>query len=201
MGIVYHLSGKLYDYLDKKFEEKRYFAIREKMLKNIKGKILDAGCGTGRNFTHYSEESQVTAVDRAPEMLREARKRSTQSKAAISIQELNLTRLPFPDNTFDAVVATFVLCVMPEKVEKKALKELVRVTKKDGRLYFLEYVYSQKFFRKIFMKLTAWIPKILFGMKYNTTLKAIKEEKQLEVEKVEYVWEDVLRLIVSRKKK
>jgi len=200
MGIVYTLSGKLYDFLDKPFEEKRYYAIRRKFIRPLHGTILDAGCGTGKNFPHYSEKTNIIAVDNAERMLKQARKICKESKAKITIERADLTNLPFKENYFDATVATFVLCVMPRNTEEKALQELVRVTKPKGRLYFLEYVYSKKPGRKFFMKITAWLPRILFGMRYNTTLKAIESNSNLTIINVEYVLEDVLRLVIAEKK-
>ena len=146
MSLVYKLSGKLYDFLDNTFEQKRYTKIRTAMLKNLRGTILDAGCGTGRNFPYYSEKATVIGVDNSLPMLSQAQQRLRKN---IKIERMNLTRLEFEDNTFDAIVATFVLCVMPEKIQRKALKELIRVAKPEAQLYFLEYVYSQKLFKII----------------------------------------------------
>jgi len=199
MGIAYFLGGKIYDYLDEHFEKTRYYKIRKKMWYKLKGKVLDAGCGTGRNFQHFHPKTKVTAVDISRKMLKVAVNRANESKATVSVKKMDLTDLHFKDNVFDAIVATFVLCVMPKRSEKIALKELIRVAKPNARLYFLEYVYSKNKFRSALMKMTSLIPKILYNLRYNSTLPIIKEEKKLKVESLQFVHEDVLRLIVARK--
>jgi ubiquinone/menaquinone biosynthesis C-methylase UbiE len=50
-------------------------------------------------------------------------------------------RLPFPDRSFDTVVATLVLCTIP--APRQALADISRVLKPDGRLLFLEHVRSE----------------------------------------------------------
>ena len=199
MGIVYKLSGKFYDFLDENFEKKRYGPIRKEILKNLSGKILDAGCGTGRNFPYYSEKTNVTAVDRSPEMLKAAKERIKTSKAKITIKQADLTSLPFADNTFDATVATFVLCVMPPKIENQSLKEMIRVTKKNGKLYFLEYTHSKNFFRRLLMRITSPLPKILFSLRFNTTLPLLIKTKTLSIEETKFVYKDIVRLIMAKK--
>ncbi len=171
------------------------------MLKDIKGLVLDAGCGTGRNFPHFSKKASVIGVDNAPKMLAQAEQRIRQSNASIKIERMNLTHLEFKNNLFDAVVATFVLCVMPKEREEKVLDELVRVAKPGARFYFLEYIYSKNPLRKIFMKLTSFLPRILFGLHYNTTLNLVKKHSALNIEKIQYVYSDTVRLIVATKKK
>ena len=199
MGIVYFFGGKLYDFLDEYFEKTRYEKIRKNFLKNLRGKILDAGCGTGRNFKHYHQKAKVIGVDISQKMLTTARKRADESRAFIKLEKMDLTGLDFKNNSFDFIIATFVLCTMPKKYEQKALKELVRVARPKARLYFLEYVYSKNFLRGFIMKATSFIPKLLYSIRFNSTLPLIKKEKKLKIEKIQFVHDDVLRLIVARK--
>lgn len=197
-GITYFLGGKAYDFLDEYFERTRYKKIRANTLKSLEQKILDAGCGTGKNFPHYPAAAEVLAVDNSESMLKAARLRVDGKN--IKIAKMELTRLSLQDNSIDAVVATFVLCTMSPYSERKALKELIRVAKPGARLYFLEYVYSKNFLRKVAMKMTSFIPKLLYGIRFDSTLPVLEEEPLLEIEKTEFVYEDVLRLIVARKK-
>ena len=55
--------------------------------------------------------------------------------------EAGAERRPFPDSSFDTVVATLVLCTIP--APREALKETSRVLKPDGRLLFFEHVRSE----------------------------------------------------------
>lgn len=189
----------MYDYLDEHFEKTRYEKIRKKIGCHPTGMVLDAGCGTGRNFPHFLPEASIIGVDISSRMLAVAKKRAAESSASIKVKEMNLRNLHFEDNMFDSIVATFVLCVMPEKDERAALKELVRVAKPGAKMYFLEYVYSKDTLRRVKMKLTAILPRILYNMRFNTTLPTIKKEKNLKVEKLQYVYDDVIRLIVAKK--
>ncbi|MDP7115646.1 MAG: class I SAM-dependent methyltransferase, partial [Candidatus Woesearchaeota archaeon] len=157
MGIVYPLGGKLYDLLDEHYEKSRYAKIRKHMLGNLGNTILDAGCGTGRNFQYFSPNAKINGVDLSPKMLEAAKKRAQNAKIPIKLERMNLTNLHFKDNLFDNVVATFVLCVLPKKYEQQALKELIRVAKPGAKLHFLEYVYSQDPVRNLTMKATSFI--------------------------------------------
>lgn len=199
-GLAYLLGGKVYDLLDEHFEKTRYKKIREKMLLNVKGKVLEAGCGTGRNFPYYSNRVSVVAFDKSQKMLNVAKERAKLSKANIKLKQMSITKINFSDNTFDNIIATFILCVLPKRIEKQSLNELVRVAKPNSRLYFLEYVYSKNKVRAFIMKATSFIPKLLFSIRFNTTYKLVKDNKSLNIEKIEFVHDDVVRLIVARKK-
>lgn len=201
-GLAYILSGKMYDLLDEHFERTRYKKIREKMLSDVSGKVLEAGCGTGRNFPYYNKNNKnvsVIAFDKSLKMLKIAKERIKLSRVNIKLKQMDITKINFPDKTFDNVIATFILCVLPKKIEKQALNELVRVAKPDARLYFLEYVYSKNKLRAFMMKATSFIPKFLFSIRFNTTYQLIKNNKSLKIEWVGFVHDDVVRLIVSRK--
>lgn len=199
-GLAYILGGKVYDLLDEHFEKTRYKKIRKKMLLDVTGRVLEAGCGTGRNFLYYLPKVSVVAFDKSPKMLNIAKERAKLSKANIKLKEMNITKINFPDKTFDNVIATFILCVLPERIEKQALSELVRVAKPNAKLYFLEYVYSKNKIRAFIMKTTSFIPKLLFSIRFNATYKLVKDNKSLKIEKIEFVHDDVVRLIIARKK-
>jgi len=198
-GLVYKISGKLYDMLDEHAEKTRYASIRKIIAPRLKGKVLDAGCGTGRNFPYYLPATNVIAVDTNPRMLAIARQRAHHSKAKITIKQCNLKKLPFKENTFDAIIATFVLCVNNNKEAEKILGEMVRAAKKGAQLYFLEYVYPQSSIKKIFTKITALFPFLLYGLRYTVTEQAAKKNKSLVIEHKQLVYKDIVRLLIAKK--
>lgn len=198
-GIAYILGGRVYDLLDNYFERTRYAKVRRKMLVGVEGKVLDAGCGTGRNFSYYSNSADVLGVDNSRPMLKIAGNRAANS-SKIKVEYGNITNLKIKDNYFDAIVATFVLCTMPKSLEKKALNELIRVAKSGAKLYFLEYVYSQNYLRRFVMMASSFVPRLLYGIRFNSTLPIIEQESRLNILKNEFVHDDVLRLIVTKKR-
>tara|TARA_Y100000310_G_C20617856_1_gene781628 strand:+ start:230 stop:847 length:618 start_codon:yes stop_codon:yes gene_type:complete len=105
----------------------------EKFLKNKKGKILDLGCGSGRNFAKISGLSWY-GVDFSKQMLKYAKKRA--EKLGINLDEIKKAEadnLPFEDNYFDAVLCYAVLHgIDGNKKRKKILKEIYRVLKSGG---------------------------------------------------------------------
>jgi len=111
---------------------------RRKLLSSVKGKILEVGVGTGKNFPYYPKESDITGIDIADRMLPLAKKRADRLGLAIKLMEGDVQGLSFPDNFFDTAVATFVFCSVPDPV--LGLQELRRVVKPDGQILLLEHV-------------------------------------------------------------
>lgn len=111
---------------------------RKKLLKNAKGKILEVGVGTGKNFDFYPAGAEITATDFAEKMIALAKKNAEKKGLTFKIEEGDVENLAYPDNFFDTVVATFVFCSVPNPLQ--GLKELRRVVKPDGRALLLEHV-------------------------------------------------------------
>jgi len=109
-----------------------------KLRSNISGKkVLDAGCGTGRNSIRLSEMgAQVTAVDISPNMVK-----SLQYKNNITTHIADISDLPIEDNTFDIVICNLVLVHFYDP--SQALTELYRVLKPDG-LIWLTILHQRK---------------------------------------------------------
>ena len=109
---VYKRIAHIYDVLDLPFEYGRYRPIRHHMFSELEGSILDAGVGTGRNITFYPENTEVTGIDLSKAMLKRAEKRRERLHKRVDLLEMNVLRTTFPNNHFDAVVATFLFCVL-----------------------------------------------------------------------------------------
>jgi SAM-dependent methyltransferase len=90
-------------------------------------RILDAGCGTGGNLQRYDRIGKATGVDPSPDAVR-----FCHGRGFTSVQQAGLESLPFPDDSFDLIVATDV--VEHIAAENQALRELRRVAAPNGVL-------------------------------------------------------------------
>jgi len=141
MSVVskYNRIAPVYELIDLPLELLFFRRWREEALSCLSGKVLEVGIGTGRNLKHYSLRCSVTGIDYSEKMLEKARKKATDMNN-VTLILMDAENLEFPDNSFDYVVITFVLCSIPDPV--KALKEMRRVLKPSGEMIAIEYVRS-----------------------------------------------------------
>jgi ubiquinone/menaquinone biosynthesis C-methylase UbiE len=112
--------------------------LRAALLKGVSGDVLEIGFGTGLNLPHYlGRISHLTVVDTSYALSRKVRSRVASAPFPIHADYVTAEALPFPDRRFDAVVSTWTLCSIAEPV--RALCEVRRVLKPDGRFLFLEH--------------------------------------------------------------
>jgi ubiquinone/menaquinone biosynthesis C-methylase UbiE len=152
----YERIAPLYDLLDLPFEYSRYRKIRPLLFQGLKGRVLDAGIGTGRNIQFYPTEAQVIGIDISPAMLARAERRRLSLGADVELHQMDVTRLAFEDQSFAAAVATFLFCVLPDDLQVAALRELGRVVKSGGTIRLLEYVRPRGAMRRAITRL--WEP-------------------------------------------
>lgn len=112
--------------------------VRPEVVGPAQGRVLEVGAGTGLNFHHYGAHADVDAIEPDPHMLRRARPRA--HRHGVRLIQAGAESLPFEDHAFDAVVATFVFCTIPDPVA--AARELGRVLKPGGTLHLAEHVVS-----------------------------------------------------------
>ena len=106
------------------------------------GHVLDVGVGTGLELPMFDQRTCLTGVDLSEPMLRRAQNRVS-DKVLGNVEGLavmDATRLGFPDSHFDAVVAPYVLTVVPEP--HASLDELARVVKPGGEIILVNHVGS-----------------------------------------------------------
>ena len=137
----YNRLSSHYDVMES-FMEGTFGTWRRSLLALAKGKILEVGVGTGKNFPYYPPGADVTGIDIAEKMLALARTRAAKLNRSFNLQEQDIEQIGFPDNTFDTAVATFVFCSVPNPV--RGLQELRRVVKPSGCILLLEHVRIDK---------------------------------------------------------
>ena len=194
----YQRIAPFYDLLDLPFEYGRYRRIRALLFEGLDGRLLDAGVGTGRNFPFYPSSASVVGIDLSPAMLARATHRAHLSPALIELKQMDVTRLDFSDAAFDAAVATFLFCVLPDELQLSALRELGRVVKPGGLIRLLEYVRPQGTIRRVVAKI--WEPWI--GWAYGASFDRRTEERipaaGLQIQESRFVVPDLMKFISVR---
>jgi phosphatidylethanolamine/phosphatidyl-N-methylethanolamine N-methyltransferase len=113
----------------------------------VGGKILEVGVGTGISLAAYSPDNCVVGVDISEEMLQRAKKRvSERALANVQLEKMDAEHLSFPDNSFDAVVALYVVSTVPNP--QAALDELARVAKPGGEIILANRVGAEAGLRR-----------------------------------------------------
>ncbi|MGI9952300.1 methyltransferase domain-containing protein [Moorellaceae bacterium AZ2] len=119
-------KGRLVDRIEKE-------AIYEYLQPQASTEILDIGCGTGNFSLELARRGvKVTGIDVSEPMLARAREKAAQEGVAVRFLRSDARRLPFPDESFDAVVSVTALEFVPDL--GAALQEAYRVLKTGGRL-------------------------------------------------------------------
>jgi ubiquinone/menaquinone biosynthesis C-methylase UbiE len=195
----YQRIAPFYDLLDLPFERGRYRVLRPLLFRGLSGRLLDAGVGTGRNFSFYpAGASAVVGIDFSPRMLARAERRRDLSPIPIELRQMDVTKLDFANNTFDAAVTTFLFRVLPDQLQVPALQELGRVVKPGGLIRLLEYVRPRGTLRRIVSKI--WEPWIAFayGASFDRQTESHIPAAGLEFAESRYVVDDLVKLICAR---
>ncbi len=194
----YQRIAPFYDLLDAPFEYGRYRHIRPLMFQGMSGRILDAGVGTGRNIQYYPVGAEVVGVDFSPAMLARAGARARRLDRKVELRQMDVTDLELPDRSFDAAVATFLFCVLPNEVQVQALREIERTLKPGGILRLLEYVRPKGSYRAFVARL--WEPWMAwaYGAGFDRHTEDHVLKTNFEVIESRFVVPDLMKMITLR---
>jgi ubiquinone/menaquinone biosynthesis C-methylase UbiE len=113
--------------------------LRAAWVPHARGNVLEVGIGSGLNLPFYSRQvHHVYGVDPSSELQRMAQRRVTSGSPAIEFLCQSAEEpLPLADSSVDTIVLTWTLCSIPNA--SRALDEMKRVLRTDGRLIFVEH--------------------------------------------------------------
>ncbi|MEJ8631635.1 methyltransferase domain-containing protein [Sphingomonas sp. I4] len=100
----------------------------------IGGRIIEVGVGTGISLPQYSNRNRIVGVDLSEPMLDKARERVRSGKLT-HVEQIaygDAEALQFADNSFDVVVAQYVITAVPNP--EKALDEFARICRPGGEI-------------------------------------------------------------------
>jgi ubiquinone/menaquinone biosynthesis C-methylase UbiE len=195
---VSKLFSQLYDTFMGPLEKKRFKNIRINLLKKADGKVLELGSGTGVNFPLYQSAESVTAIEPSKYMINQSLQKKEKSIVPIEIVHASAENLPFRDHSFDTVVGTLVFCTIPNV--EKAIQEMKRVCKPEGRILLFEHV---RMGNPMLSRLQDWLTpvwkKICDGCCLNRNTIQILKQNGLEILHMETYFKDLFISVEVRK--
>lgn len=112
--------------------------------RDVGGRILEIGVGTGLSFDDYDRSTEITGIDISAPMIARAEERLKSGRYPFvnELKVMDAQHLDFPDAAFDCVVGQFVITLVedPERV----LSECARVTRPGGQIILVNHLYSEK---------------------------------------------------------
>lgn len=194
----YDRLAPLYDLVLGRAEGKRTDGWRGLLWSKVVGSsVLEVGVGTGRSFPFYPPGIHVTAVDLSGGMLRRARKKAEQAGTLVDLRQMDVQNLTFEDDTFDAVVASFAFCTVPDPI--RGLQEVARVCRPKGRVMLLEHVLSERRLVAALMHMLNPLAVWSIGDNMNRRTGENVAKSGLTLEKVTDLSAGIFKLIEARK--
>ncbi|GEM_PF-2875336 len=113
-----------------------WFRHRLRLLDGVCGRALEACCGGGQLAAELRRRGvSVCALDLSRPMLRLAQRALAGAGAPPGdVLQADVTRLPFAEASFDFVIVTGALGLLPRRAQQAALGELARVCRGEVRL-------------------------------------------------------------------
>jgi ubiquinone/menaquinone biosynthesis C-methylase UbiE len=141
MSLRKNLFALTYDRMSRKGEDAGLREIRQGLLADASGRVLEIGGGTGMNLPFYDGRVEsLVMTEPEPAMLRRLQRKVNEHAPLTKVLRAPAEDLPFEDDTFDTIVSTLVLCGVDDQA--RALREARRVLRPGGRLLFIEHVRS-----------------------------------------------------------
>jgi phosphatidylethanolamine/phosphatidyl-N-methylethanolamine N-methyltransferase len=138
---VYSSYANVYDLIfGRVFHRSRCDAVELLGLKPD-AQVLEIGVGTGLSLPLYPSECRVTGIDLSPKMLEKSRERITRRRLRNArVVRMDASRTAFADDAFDAVLAAYVMSVVPDP--QATLREIERVCKPGGTIVMLNHFHA-----------------------------------------------------------
>lgn len=134
------VTARLYDLAMRLADRAGLRRARERIVAGADGDVLEIGIGTGLNLRAYAADASLHAIDPSEHALDVAARRAKRLGRPVTLIAGDAAMLPYPDDSFDTVIGTFVLCSVGDV--GSTLREARRVLRPGGTARFLEHARS-----------------------------------------------------------
>lgn len=116
----------------------RFAPYRQRNVARASGRVLEVGIGSGENLPLYTAAvTEVIGVEPSPRLAAMARESAARASYPVTVAEASAEQMPLDAGSIDTIVMTWTLCSIPDP--GRALAEMRRVLKPEGRLLFVEH--------------------------------------------------------------
>ena len=114
------------------------------------GAFSEVGVGTGISLPDYARKNRLVGIDMSEPMLRKAQERVAEQGLGNveALAVMDAARLALPDQSFDVVVAQYVITAVPDP--EATLDEFVRVIKPGGEIVLVNHIGAERGLRRLF---------------------------------------------------
>jgi phosphatidylethanolamine/phosphatidyl-N-methylethanolamine N-methyltransferase len=190
----YNRIAAFYDQMEWFIEKNVFSDWRSQLWDQIEAdKVLEIGVGTGKNLPYYPANLNLTAVDLSEGMMTKALTRAEKFNHLVDFRLMDVESLTFRADSFDAAVATFVFCSVPDPV--KGLRELGRVVKPGGDIWLLDHVRVNKPIIGPLMDIFNPLAVRMMGANINRRTKQNVQLAGLKIHSITYLKGELVQLI------
>ena len=162
------------------------------------GETLEIGIGRGRSLPFYPPDIRLTGIELSSVALEVAQRRARELGVRAVLQQGDAgAPLPYPNDHFDTVVFSFVLCTIPD--DRRAVAEAVRVLRPGGKLVLLEHVRSPNRALRAIERLLEPLTLRRMGDHLLREPSDLVLAEGMELELLERSWFGVVERLVARK--
>jgi len=182
---VYGVLAKVYDdFFDWALGPGRRYAVSRLPLGDGDS-VLEVGVGTGLSLPLYPSNCRVTGIDISEAMMERARARVERlGRTNLELRRMDARNLHFADESFDHVLAPYVISVVPEP--GRVMSEIRRVCRIAGTVVVVNHFGSRNpilgWMEGLLSPATQWL-----GFRMDVPLEAVVDTPGLEVVKIERV--------------
>ena len=158
---------------------------RDALVADLRGDIVEVGCGTGAMFASYRGDARITGIEPDAEFASRARDAAASRGRRITVVDARAEALPLANASMDAAVLALVLCSVADV--DAACQELARVVRPGGAVRLIEHVRSPRIVAGALMSLAnpVWLAANGQGCRMNRNPLGALARAGLRVDRVE----------------
>ena len=159
--------------------------MRQQASKSVNGDVLEVAIGTGLQSEFYNAKNikSFTGIDLSEGMLKAAKQKLSNTLSTVQSRQLEVMdaqELSFKDESFDTVIDTFSMCVIPNP--DIAIQEMARVVKSGGNVILLENARSDNTIMGLFQDIMEpLVTPISKDCKWNVDVEALANKHSLRL--------------------